>query len=87
MLLKLLAREAVRFLDNVRSGNPADLPQVERVNGTWNHADLEWLAAKVSGVPGDFAEIGVFREASFHRVAALAAQQGNTRTRSIVFRA
>jgi hypothetical protein len=76
MLLKLLTREAARFLDNVRNGNPVDLPMVARQSGVWNHADLEWLAAKVNGVAGDFGEIGVFRGASFQKVAALAAQQG-----------
>ena len=75
MLLKLLKREAARFVDNVRSGNPLDLPGVPRQSGSWNHADLEWLASKVSNVPGDFAEIGVFRGAAFRKVAALAGQQ------------
>jgi len=76
MLLKLLAHEAARFVDNVRNGNPFDLPRVERQSGAWNHADLEWIAAKAANVPGDFAEIGVFRGAAFRKVAALAKQQG-----------
>ncbi len=76
MLLKLLAREAARLLENVRSGNPLDLPLVARQSGSWNHVDLEWIAKKVATVPGDFAEIGVFRGAAFRKVAALAAQQG-----------
>jgi hypothetical protein len=75
MLLKLLKREAARFVDKVRSGNPLDLPGVPRQSGSWNHADLEWLASKVSNVSGDFAEIGVFRGAAFRKVAALAGQQ------------
>ena len=75
MLLKLLAHEATRFIANVRSGNPVDLPLVPRQTGTWNHADLEWIAAKVTQIPGDFAEIGVFQGAAFRKVAALAAQQ------------
>jgi len=76
MLLKLLAHEAARLLDNVRSGNPLDLPRVPRQSGSWNHADLEWIAAKVARVPGDFAEIGVFRGAAFRKVTTLAAEQG-----------
>jgi hypothetical protein len=78
MLLKLLARDAARLLANAVSGNPRDLPHVARRTGTWNHADIEWLAAKVRDVPGDFAEIGVFRGAAFRKVAELAAQQGKT---------
>ncbi len=76
MLLKLLARDAARLLANAVSGYPLDLPQVARRTGTWNHADIEWLAAKARNVPGDFAEIGVFRGAAFRKVADLAAQQG-----------
>ena len=75
MLLTLLKREAARLVANVRHGNPLDLPRVPRQSGTWNHADLEWLASKVRGVAGDFAEIGVFRGAAFRKVAALAGEQ------------
>jgi O-methyltransferase len=76
MLLKFLAREATRMLANAVSGNPLDLPQVARVTGSWHHADIEWLAAKARDVPGDFAEIGVFRGAAFCKVAELASIQG-----------
>lgn len=76
MLLKLLVRDAARAIANLTSGNPLDLPHAERRNGTWYHADIEWLAAKVHDVPGDFAEIGVFRGAAFRKVADLAANQG-----------
>ncbi len=76
MLLKLLAHEAARLVQNVRSGNPFDLPLVPRQSGSWNHADLDWIAAKITSVPGDFAEIGVFRGAAFRKVVALAVQQG-----------
>ncbi len=76
MLLKLLKREAARFVDNVRGSNPLDLPRGPRQSGTWSHADLEWIAAKARDVPGDFAEIGVFRGAAFRKVAVLARQQG-----------
>lgn len=76
MLLKLLAHQAARLLENVRSGNPLNLPLVPRQTGSWNHVDLDWIATKVAAVPGDFAEIGVFRGAAFRKVAALAAQQG-----------
>lgn len=76
MLLKFLVRDAMRAVANLAGGNPPDLPHAERRNGTWNHADIEWLAAKVRDVPGDFAEIGVFRGAAFRKVADLAANQG-----------
>ena len=76
MLLKLLAHEAARLVENLRSGHPLDLPLVRRRSGTWNHVDLEWIASKVVNVPGDFAEIGVFQGAAFRKVAALAGQQG-----------
>ena len=76
MLLKFLVRDAARTLANLASGNPLDLPHAERCNGTWNHDDLAWLAAKVRDVPGDFAAIGVFRGAAFSKIANLAANQG-----------
>ena len=76
MLLKLLAHEAARLVENLRSGHPLDLPLVRRRSGTWNHVDLEWIASKVVNVPGDFAEIGVFQGAAFRKVAALAGKQG-----------
>lgn len=76
MLLTLLKCEVARVFENVRNGNPFDLPRVPRRTGNWNHADLEWIASKVGGVPGDFAEIGVFQGAAFRKVAALAGQQG-----------
>jgi O-methyltransferase len=47
-----------------------------RVRGIWRHADLEWLARQVGNVPGDFAEIGVFRGKAFRKNAMLAHQQG-----------
>jgi O-methyltransferase len=50
-------------------------PEVQRRPGSWHHADLDWMAAKVRRVPGDFAEIGVFQGAAFRRVATLAAAQ------------
>jgi hypothetical protein len=53
-------------------------PQVERRTGTWHHADLTWLATLVQDVPGDFAEVGVFRGAAFRKVAELAAAQNRT---------
>ena len=51
-------------------------PTVQRWTGTWHHADLTWLAGLVQDVPGDFAEIGVFRGAAFRKVAELAHEQG-----------
>jgi len=50
-------------------------PAVERRTGSWHHADLTWLSGLVSAVPGDFAEVGVFRGAAFRKVAALAFSQ------------
>ncbi len=76
MLFKLLAREASKLLGWIGANNPADLPEVERSPGTWHHADIEWLTNRVRGIPGDFAEIGVFRGATFRKVATLAAEQG-----------
>ena len=76
MLLKLLARDAARLVGNAFSGNPLDLPQVKRHTGNWHHDDIDWLALKVRDVPGDFAEIGVFRGAAFRKVTMLALQQG-----------
>ena len=48
MLLKLLARDAARLIANAVRGDPLDLPEVERRTGTWNHADIEWLADRKS---------------------------------------
>lgn len=50
-------------------------PSVERRTGSWNHDDLTWLAGLVMEVPGDFAEVGVFRGAAFRKLAALAYSQ------------
>ena len=75
-LIGNLARELMRLARLLAAGNPLDLPAVERRHGTWNHADLEWLAPKVAGIAGDFAEIGVFRGAAFRKLAELAARQG-----------
>ena len=74
-MLGNLAREFVRLGRLLVAGNPLDLPNVERRHGSWNHADIEWLAPKVANVAGDFAEIGVFRGAAFRKVAELAAAQ------------
>jgi hypothetical protein len=75
MLLKNLAREASKLLARFASGNPRDFPQVERVHGRWHYSDLKWMAKAVRDVPGDFAEVGVFRGDAFQKVAALAADQ------------
>lgn len=47
----------------------------ERHHGSWHHADLEWMARTVKDVPGDFAEIGVYRGATFRKLATLAHDQ------------
>lgn len=75
MLLRFLAREISKLLGRSAGDSPADLPQVERRLGSWHHADIEWMAGRVRGVAGDFAEIGVFRGAAFRKLALLAAQQ------------
>lgn len=68
MLLELIKKEARRLWSG-RSGAP---PAVERRIGAWHHDDLAWMAGLVRHVPGDFAEIGVFRGAAFRKLAALA---------------
>lgn len=74
MLLRIIQREGKR-LWRTATGAP---PMVERESGTWHHDDLAWMAGLVRRVPGDFAEIGVFRGAAFRKVAALAHVQGRT---------
>ena len=74
-LLGKLTRELTHLARRLADGNPPGLPAVERRHGSWHHADLEWLAPMVASIPGDFAEIGVFRGAAFRKVAALAAAQ------------
>lgn len=76
MMPKRLTHNAVRLLANFINRYPLDLPHIARRTGTWDHADLEWLALKVRQVPGDFAEIGVFRGDAFRKVASLASEQG-----------
>ena len=74
MLLKLLKSElAARFA----GGGKARVPSVSgRRPGSWHPADLEWMARSVRNVPGDFAEIGVFRGAAFKNLAIFAHEQG-----------
>jgi len=73
MFLKLLKKElAGRLFGGAGRQSP---PDRERRPGSWHRADLEWMARSVSNVPGDFAEIGVYRGAAFQRVAALAHEQ------------
>jgi hypothetical protein len=76
MMLNRLLHSVSRVITNSFDRNPLDLPHVSRRTGTWNHADIEWLASKVRNVTGDFAEIGVFRGAAFRKLAALASEQG-----------
>ena len=75
MLLGKLFGHLARLARRAADGTPLDLPEVPRRHGSWHHADLDWLTAKVAAVPGDFAEIGVFRGAAFRRVATRAAAQ------------
>lgn len=74
MLLRFVKREARRWW----SGRARAPPAVERRTGAWHHEDLAWMARLVRHVPGDFAEIGVFRGAAFRKLAALAHEQGRT---------
>jgi hypothetical protein len=67
-----LFRQIVYGLKPRNTGAP---PALERHSGSWHHSDLAWLAGLVAEVPGDFAEVGVFRGAAFRRVAALAYSQ------------
>jgi O-methyltransferase len=71
-MLSNVLKHIVRRLTRRGAGDP---PAVERRPGSWHHADLEWLAGLAADVPGDFAEIGVFRGAAFRHVAALAYSQ------------
>jgi O-methyltransferase len=74
MLLKFLKNElAVKLFGGGRHSAP---PVNARQHGSWHHADLEWMAKCVGTVPGDFAEIGVYRGAAFGRLAILAHEQG-----------
>ena len=76
MLLRILAREASRLLGRAGENQAIELPEVVRRHGSWHHDDLEWMAGMVHDVPGDFAEVGVFRGAAFRKLAALATLQG-----------
>ena len=64
-----------QLVSGLKPGDPSVPPSVQRRSGSWHHADLTWLARSVLDVPGDFAEIGVFRGAAFRKVAALAYSQ------------
>lgn len=44
--------------------------------GVWSDHTLKTYTGRVRDLPGDFAEIGVFRGATFHRLTALAQSQG-----------
>jgi O-methyltransferase len=73
MFIKLLRKElAGRLFGGAKPQLP---PDRERHHGSWHGADLEWMAKSVRNVPGDFAEIGVYRGAAFRRLAALAHEQ------------
>lgn len=71
-MLSRLIRQIAQQLPGRRNENP---PRVERRPGSWHPADIKWFAGLVAEVPGDFAEIGVFRGAAFRHVAALAYSQ------------
>jgi len=64
-----------QIVHGLKPRNAGAAPVHERRAGSWHHEDLTWLAGLVAEVPGDFAEVGVFRGAAFRRVAALAYSQ------------
>lgn len=78
MLTKFLRNDVLPLVRAATSRRGIQLHTLagERRPGFWHHADLEWMAARVRAVPGDFAEIGVFRGAAFRRLAVLAHEQG-----------
>ena len=59
----------------LRQRNALAPPPVQRRTGSWHHDDLAWLASLVAELPGDFAEVGVFRGAAFRKLAELARLQ------------
>ena len=73
MLFKRFKAELGRVLAG--SAPKVPLPDIDRKHGVWNHIDLDWMAAMVAMVPGDFAEIGVHYGLAFRRVAVLAHEQ------------
>ena len=69
-------RRLQQELRHVWSGRAGAPPIIERHHGTWHHCDLGWMAGLVRNVPGDFAEIGVFRGTTFQKLALHAHDQG-----------
>jgi hypothetical protein len=74
MFLKFLKNELAAKLFG--AGTRPAPPTGERRHGFWHHADLEWMAQSVRHVPGEFAEIGVYRGAAFRMLVELAHGQG-----------
>jgi hypothetical protein len=66
-------KQELRRLRMARSDAP---PLIERQHGIWHHDDLGWMIGLVRGVPGDFAEIGVFRGETFQKLALHSHNQG-----------
>ena len=64
-----------QILSGLRQGDASVPSAVKRRHGSWHPADLAWLAGLVTDVPGDFAEIGVFKGAAFRVLAPLAYSQ------------
>ena len=73
MLVRFLRDHALPILRGSRSN--ADPPNVQRKSGHWHPQDTEWLARIARDVPGDFAEIGVFRGENFKVLVTQAAKQ------------
>jgi hypothetical protein len=77
MLFRFLrdcAVDAARSVRPFRRGAISP-PGVERQTGVWHPLDIEWMARLVQHVPGDFAEIGVFRGRAFKVLARQATVQ------------
>jgi hypothetical protein len=54
---------------------PAKKDEPQRKTGSWCHEDIEALCNQVAEIPGEFAEIGVFRGKAFVKVVTMAASQ------------
>ena len=74
MLLRFLRYHAAKIIGAAAHGAVSP-PDIKRRPGSWHHTDIAWMADLVRAVPGDFAEIGVFRGAAFTKLALAAIEQ------------
>jgi O-methyltransferase len=65
----------MKFFKSLTKPPVAPVPKDERKTGRWFHPDIERLCEMVSDLPGDYAEIGVFRGAAFVKVVEMAVSQ------------